>query len=264
MEDLSGLSMLELFRQEADAQTATLSSGVLALEDAAPAAAAIEPLMRAAHSLKGAARIIGLAPAVTVAHALEDAFVRAGRSPHPVRGNQADAVLEAIDFLAAIGHAADAMAAESPWAARAERLVGRLAAVGETARQSPTPAEAETSVAAIALTEAPLKQAPAPAATSDPVRASEPACATGGTRAPEVSPEQPIREATAAVPSYDPDSTDSGERVVRVTADSLSRLLGLVGEALVEARQFEPVAVGLAGLRSAQARLCQSLAAVER
>ncbi|MFM8891466.1 MAG: response regulator, partial [Planctomycetia bacterium] len=184
--------------------------------------------------------------------------------PHPVRGSQADAVLEAIDFLAAIGHAADAMAAESPWAARAERLVGRLAAVGETARQSPTPAEAETSVAAIALTETPLKQTPAPAATSDPGRASKPARAAGGTRAPGVSSEQPIRGATAVVPSHDPDSTNSGERVVRVTADSLSRLLGLVGEALVEARQFEPVAVGLAGLRSAQARLCQSLAAVER
>lgn len=58
--DLSGFSMLELFRMEAEGQTATLSAGLVALEGALAAPETIEPLMRAAHSLKGAARIVGL------------------------------------------------------------------------------------------------------------------------------------------------------------------------------------------------------------
>ena len=38
-------------------------------------AAEIEPLMRAAHSIKGAARIVGVGDAAELAGALEDAFV---------------------------------------------------------------------------------------------------------------------------------------------------------------------------------------------
>ena len=75
--DLSGFSMMELFRMEAESHTATLSAGLVALEGASAAPQVIEPLMRAAHSLKGAARIVGLDAAVRVAHALEDCLVTA-------------------------------------------------------------------------------------------------------------------------------------------------------------------------------------------
>ena len=75
--DLSGFSMIELFRMEAESHTATLSAGLVALEGASASPGVIEPLMRAAHSLKGAARIVGLDPAVRVAHAMEDCFVAA-------------------------------------------------------------------------------------------------------------------------------------------------------------------------------------------
>ena len=77
--DLSGFSMMELFRMEAESHTAALSAGLVALEGASAAPEMIEPLMRAAHSLKGAARIVGLDAAVRVAHAMEDYFVGAER-----------------------------------------------------------------------------------------------------------------------------------------------------------------------------------------
>ena len=70
--DLSGFSMMELFRMEAESHTATLSAGLVAIEGTSAAPEVIEPLMRAAHSLKGAARIVGLDAAVRVAHAMED------------------------------------------------------------------------------------------------------------------------------------------------------------------------------------------------
>ena len=67
-DDLSGFSMLELFRLEAESQTAVLSAGVLAIEELERSPQTVESMMRAAHSLKGAARIVGLDPAVRVAH----------------------------------------------------------------------------------------------------------------------------------------------------------------------------------------------------
>jgi two-component system sensor histidine kinase and response regulator WspE len=65
------LSMLDLFRMELETNAAVLDAGLVALEaDQRPEL--VEPLMRAAHSVKGAARIVGLAPAVELAHAMED------------------------------------------------------------------------------------------------------------------------------------------------------------------------------------------------
>ncbi len=84
-DDLSGFSLMDLFRSEADGQVATLSEGLIALEGTATTAQSIEPLMRAAHSLKGAARIVGLEPAVRIAHSLEDAFVAAGRGEFAIQ-----------------------------------------------------------------------------------------------------------------------------------------------------------------------------------
>jgi len=48
-EDLSNLSMLELFRAEAENQTSILNSGLLELERGAGSAQTFEALMRAAH-----------------------------------------------------------------------------------------------------------------------------------------------------------------------------------------------------------------------
>ena len=76
-QDLSQFSMLDLFRVEAETQALVLTSGLLALERDPALADQLEACMRAAHSLKGAARIVGLAVGVRVAHAMEDCFVAA-------------------------------------------------------------------------------------------------------------------------------------------------------------------------------------------
>ena len=76
-DDLSSFSMLDLFKAEAETQKAVLNRGLLELEKGTATPAQLEALMRAAHSLKGAARIVGLDAAVRVAHAMEDAFVTA-------------------------------------------------------------------------------------------------------------------------------------------------------------------------------------------
>jgi two-component system sensor histidine kinase and response regulator WspE len=69
--------MQELFRMEADGTTRAMTTALLALEREPARMDLLEECMRAAHSLKGAARIVDLSAVVTVAHAMEDLFVMA-------------------------------------------------------------------------------------------------------------------------------------------------------------------------------------------
>ena len=60
MSDFGAMSLLELFREELDAHAAALDAGLLALEASPDDRATLDALMRAAHSIKGAAKIVGL------------------------------------------------------------------------------------------------------------------------------------------------------------------------------------------------------------
>lgn len=102
--DLSQMSMQELFRQEAESQTQVLTSGLLALENDASAADQLEACMRAAHSLKGAARIVGIDAGVDVAHAMEDCFVAAQRGELRLGKKHIDLLLRGGDVLLQLGN----------------------------------------------------------------------------------------------------------------------------------------------------------------
>ena len=92
-------SMLELFRQEAQAQTQVMDSCLLVLEREPTDPAQLEACMRAAHSLKGAARIVGLDIAVTLAHMMEDLLVWAQSGKVRLSTTRIDALLRASDAL---------------------------------------------------------------------------------------------------------------------------------------------------------------------
>lgn len=64
-------SMLDLFRMELENAAGVLDTGLADIESR-QSSENIEPLMRAAHSVKGAARIVGIDPAVSLAGAMED------------------------------------------------------------------------------------------------------------------------------------------------------------------------------------------------
>jgi two-component system, chemotaxis family, sensor histidine kinase and response regulator WspE len=235
VQDLSKLSMLDLFRLEADTQTAALSAGVLTIEELEHSPAAIESMMRAAHSLKGAARIIGLEPAVRVAHAMEEVFVAAGKGVFTVRPEHADVLLAGIDFLGSIARADDALAPDGPWTARANQLVARLVEVLAAPASPPA--------------------SPAP----QPRPAPQPMAETGAL----VPPSLPAAITAAGPPAPAQPAFESADRVVRVSADSLTRLVGLAGESLVESRQLRPFIDRLLSLRSTQVKLCDTITALD-
>jgi two-component system sensor histidine kinase and response regulator WspE len=237
-DDLSGFSMLELFRLEAESQTAVLSAGVLAIEELERSPETVESMMRAAHSLKGAARIVGLDPAVRVAHALEDVFVGAGNGTFRVKPEHADRILAGIDFLSAIAKSDDALSPASEWPSRAERLVDDLGTMvaDQAAVQTQVPA-------------------PEPAKT--------PPGMPGGTSAADAvaAPATAAKPADTPAPATRP--AEQADRVVRVSADSLTRLVGLAGESLVETRQLRPFVDSLLQLRASEVDICDAIAALD-
>ncbi|RYE34381.1 MAG: hybrid sensor histidine kinase/response regulator [Hyphomicrobiales bacterium] len=219
-EDLSDLSMLELFRAELAAQSQAFTTGLLALERDPAAAAHLEACMRAAHSLKGAARIIDLAPAVQVAHEMEECLVAAQHGSIRLNRRHIDMLLEGIDLLAAIAAGSDAP--EVATKARVDTFAKALRrACEDTDAASPSVPD-----------------------SSDPVA-----------NTPDL--EAPTAPAVAEAPAPAGDMV-AGERMVRVTADSLNRLLGLAGESLMSARRLRPFNDGLLRLRRVQAELAKS------
>ena len=131
--DLSGFSMMDLFRMEAESHTTTLAAGLVSLEGGPASPAVIEPLMRAAHSMKGAARIVGLDAAVRVAHAMEDCFVAAQKGKLVLDAGHVDILLRGVDLLVQIAQVDEPEI--EPWqsehAMAIDTLVGSIVAIQE-------------------------------------------------------------------------------------------------------------------------------------
>ncbi len=96
--------LLELFRTELETHSRTLEEGLVKAEGE-PSAQTIEPLMRAAHSIKGAARMLALNPAVALAHAIEDALIAAQRGDR-LGAAEIDLLLRANDVFVQLARSA--------------------------------------------------------------------------------------------------------------------------------------------------------------
>jgi len=141
-DDLSEFSMFDLFRVEVENQAQVLTAGLLALERDPVAAEQLEAAMRAAHSLKGAARIVGLDAGVNVAHAMEDCFVAAQQGRLVLHQTRIDLLLRGVDLLTRIANTPEADAAQ--WAeAKKPEVDAFLHALANVPAESAAPAEPE-------------------------------------------------------------------------------------------------------------------------
>jgi two-component system sensor histidine kinase and response regulator WspE len=159
-EDLSGYSMLDLFRMETREQMRVLTDGLLLLEQGTVDAARLESMMRAAHSVKGAAAIVGLEPAVRLAHAMEDVLVAAQEGQAQLDANGVDVLLGAVDLLQQL---AEADGAAAPRNNRIAAMAAALGALHGKGRTAPPPAPAPEPAPA----PAPVPEPPSPPAGSD-------------------------------------------------------------------------------------------------
>jgi len=101
-------AMLDMFRAEVETHLAALNDGLLALEKQPRRSELFEPMMRAAHSIKGAAKIVGLPAAVQVAHAIEDCFVAVRERRVEMTSELVDVLLASVDLLARAADVDDA------------------------------------------------------------------------------------------------------------------------------------------------------------
>ena len=97
--------MLDLFRAEVESHSDSLTDSLLKLEQDPTATSLLEGLMRAAHSIKGAARIVRVDPAAEVAHVMEDCFVAAQRGELVLEPAGIDVLLRSVDLLSQVSEA---------------------------------------------------------------------------------------------------------------------------------------------------------------
>ena len=249
-DELSQLSMFELFRLEAETQAAILSNGLLEIERGAAPGPVLENLMRAAHSLKGAARIVNLQTAVRIAHAMEDCFVAVQQGALTLHRAEIDVLLRGADLLALLSARTEANLArwESDCSAeineflqaRARLMSARLPERRLPARRQ-SPGSPRVGVETGAVTAAPPHTPGNRAAATTPAQAQLPAAKKEPQPAPVMVPPEPA------------------ERVLRLAAENLNRLLGLAGEALVESRWLRPFADSLQRLKRRQGELARHL-----
>jgi two-component system sensor histidine kinase and response regulator WspE len=215
-------SLLELFRQEVETQVSLLNQELLNLESH-PESVAIETLMRSAHSIKGAARTASLDGVVKLAHSLEDCFVAIQNHLVTAGADQIDTLLRGVDWLQSLSqvHEADLLA----W------LATQTAEIAALQR------------AIAALMPADFEQRRTTSLTT-----VEPASLSRELQQEEQTLETTLNAVTVPI-----------DRVVRVSAENLNRIMGLAGESLVEATWLQPFADSFNALRARQKELAQLL-----
>jgi two-component system sensor histidine kinase and response regulator WspE len=102
---LEDLPLIDLFRSEVETHSEVLSAALLALERSPGDTSGVGEMMRAAHSIKGAARVVGVEPAVRVAHVMEDCFVGAQKGALRLSPADIDVLLRGVDLLGRISEA---------------------------------------------------------------------------------------------------------------------------------------------------------------
>ncbi len=197
MSGLGASSMWDLFRGEVESQMKAFTDGLLALEAGDPPAEHLASAMRAAHSIKGAARIVQLDSGVRLSHVMEDCLVAAQESGLSLHGGGIDVLLSAGDLLSRLSVVNES--AVPQWleehAGLIDQLCDQLAQV-RAGTWTPSVAPAAEAPAAVAAYLSPVPEALAPPVPEAPAPPAG-AAATATTA--------PTAEATPRLPAVSAD-----------------------------------------------------------
>jgi two-component system sensor histidine kinase and response regulator WspE len=261
-------SLFELFTLEAEAQTQVLSAGLLALERNPTQADQLEACMRAAHSLKGAARIVGVNAGVSVSHVMEDCLVEAQEGRLHLKPEHIDALLMGTDMLMRIATPGESSVGQSDvdgYVALMTDLIKpgvRHAVIAPSATPSMDDlllANAQSLVASVqsalgpAALSAPLSAQPLPADLLLPVPSTS---STPTESEDDSAPSKPGRRSERRV-------AEGGERVLRVTAERLNNLLDLSSKSLVETQRLKPYLTAMQRVKRSQSGASRALDSLE-
>ncbi|MGQ0844753.1 MAG: hybrid sensor histidine kinase/response regulator [Sporichthyaceae bacterium] len=188
-----GSHLAGIFRQEAERRLGSLAAAALDLESSGPTPELIAQMFRDAHTVKGAAGMMGYRPIAELAHAMEDVLEALGQDRIECDGHAVDVLLEAVDALRRVVEAQTDGGDAGTAGTEAEHALRGL-----LRRRTPAAPAAPA--------------APAPGSEPSAVEPAAPASATAPQNSPSAGPMQPAAAATIAV------------RVERL--DDMARLVG--------------------------------------
>jgi two-component system sensor histidine kinase and response regulator WspE len=228
---LEDSSLFDLFRMEADEQVRVLQSELMLLESEGASAGRLQNLMRASHSLKGAARIVGLDAIVHLTHAMEDRFV-AAQAGNALVSADIDRMLAGTDWLAKVQAVGEGEI--GPWLdSNSPDIEKCAAAFREALEAAAPPADGARAIEAPPATEQPTAVDGKPDAQSADTARHE-------TRLPgPPAASAATNEAGSDIFAGPGKEERAGrERTVRLTAERFDQLLSFSAETLVTARQL--------------------------
>lgn len=221
-ERLAELSMVELFRMEVEQQSSVATESLMLLEQQGMNDAQLTAVMRAAHSIKGAARLVDCQEAVDVAHALEEWITRL-RSSTDLKEGGVDYLLEAIDTIEEIAREKEeGKRLPEATAKQAERVIELLS-----------------------------ETLPGAAAVLDSKKSAE-----------LQEWDRRHRERRQDMRRGERASEGGGENTLRIAAERFDLLMSLAGEATASARWLQPYAEAMRRLKRQQRELLFDLEAL--
>lgn len=222
-QDLSNFSMLDLFRMELETQRENFNENLLALESNPNNPKALADLMRAAHSIKGAARIVQLDVAAAIAAVMEECFVAAEAGTIQLALADIELLFAGVDLIARISQVKESEMKH--WLAENQAEI----------------TQKQQAIASILTAKSSVSTPDLPSFPESEIDVR-----------PPVSPPDQWRADV-------PDESEPSHRVVPVMGENLHRLMGLAGESLVAANWLEPFADSFQTLKKQQLELSKTL-----
>jgi two-component system chemotaxis sensor kinase CheA len=217
------------FREETIDNVRVIAEGLLALESNPSDRATIDSVFRAAHTVKGSARLLGFGTVAGVAHAMESllAALRAGTLTLSPTLN--DLLLKANDTLQILATAASEQRNAN---LDTKELIAQLERAAQDEPDPPPdpPTPEQDAAEAISAEPAPTPE-PAPLVTAEPVvEAPQPVETPSPAAVATIAVAPPANPTTAVTTAS---SARAQRATVRVRVDRLDRLLAVAGELMV-------------------------------
>ncbi|HLP88358.1 MAG TPA: hybrid sensor histidine kinase/response regulator [Nostocaceae cyanobacterium] len=268
--DFSNFSLLDLFSMEVKTQVAVMNDCLLALEKQPQPTEELTILMRAAHSIKGAARIVQINPVVDLAHVMEDYFSAVKVGKLHINPNVIDVLLQTLDlFLVIADHCSSNGGAplSSAIYEQTQSFIAQIHQILETNLFT-----APTVVKVVDKTTASLQpivvEKPIPdkiTASVQPLVIEEPIPDKITANSPPLFTEETLKESLpiTAVPLHPEEVQLNQNQLMRVSKEVLNQLMALAGESLVESKRLEPIIESLVQLKVNQIELSGLLEKLE-
>jgi two-component system sensor histidine kinase and response regulator WspE len=244
---MTDAALLQLFEMELKEHAAALDEGLLEMENNPQAVERFEPMMRAAHSIKGSARVVDLEPAVQIAHAMEDCFVAFQNRKTTFKPEAVDLLLKGVDLLRTIaGTAAQDTEGTSP----PQNAIDAFIQSTRKLIESPTLEEPDNSTAS---------DGPSAAATDPPAEKLPTISEEAFSTTTESAPSLPSTPSGQQPPVISDNTPVEHSRAVRITAEKIDNLIGLTGEMTVNTGWLSSFMQSLLTLKKEQDGLMELL-----